>query len=135
MKEKNEDIVFINAKAVAYGDMVRNLAKNGDDILQSMNGSQAHVLHMAVGISGEAGELLDAVKKFVIYQKDLDRDNVIEELGDLEFYMKGLRDELGITREQTLQANADKLGRRYSGGTYSDLDAQTRADKIEHHGM
>lgn len=129
------DIVEIGGEKVHYGTMVSNLAKDGDEILQSMNGSQAHILHMGVGIVGEAGELIDAIKKFVIYQKDLDRVNVIEELGDLEFYMKGLRDELGITRQETLQANAYKLGKRYSGGVYSDLDAQTRADKKEGQGL
>lgn len=38
---------------------------------------------MATGVSGEAGELLDAVKKSVVYKKPLDRENVVEELGDL----------------------------------------------------
>lgn len=133
MKNK-VNTVMIKGEEVDYGNMVSNLAKDGDDILQSMNGSQAHLLHMGVGVVGEAGELIDAVKKFVIYQKDLDRENVVEELGDLEFYMQGLRDELSITREETLQANADKLGKRYSGGTYSDLDAQTRADKQNNEG-
>jgi NTP pyrophosphatase (non-canonical NTP hydrolase) len=113
----------------AHAEMVRSLAKDGDAILADMDGADAHLLHMAVGVAGEAGELLDAIKKGVIYRKPIDMPNVIEELGDLEFYMSGVRDALGISREQCLQANMDKLSVRYAGGTYSDEDARARADK------
>lgn len=113
-----------------YSDMVRVLAKNGDAIVEDLSGSKAHLLHMVVGIAGESGELLDAIKKYVIYNKELDRENVIEELGDLEFYMQGLRDELQITREETLRHNMNKLSIRY-GEKYSDVAAQVREDKIE----
>lgn len=112
-----------------HPELVKALAKPGADICATLDPSGAHWLHMAVGIAGEAGELLDAVKKAVIYNKPLDRENVIEELGDLEFYLEGLRDSLGITREQCLEANIDKLGKRYAAGTYSDKAAQDRADK------
>ncbi len=84
---------------------------------------------MATGIAGEAGELLDAVKKAVAYNRPLDVENVREELGDLEFYMAGLRQCCGITREETLIANKNKLGKRYSGHQYSDQQAHDRADK------
>ena len=84
---------------------------------------------MAIGIAGEAGELLDAVKREAIYNKVLDRENVIEELGDLEFYMEGLRQRLNITREETLYHNKQKLSIRYQGLQYSDKSAHERADK------
>jgi len=73
--------------------------------------------------------VVDAVKKHTIYGKELDVENVIEELGDLEFYMEHMRQLVGITREQTIQANIDKLGKRYEGMIYSDDSAQARADK------
>ena len=118
---------------ITHPELVKALAKNGDTIAQELTGQDAHILHMAVGISGESGELLDAVKKAVIYRKPLDRENVIEELGDLEFYMEGLRASLGITREETLEANIAKLltgeKARYKLGQYSDQHAQERADK------
>lgn len=114
---------------IDFGDMVSRLAKPGQVIADEMTASNAHILHMAVGVSGEAGELLDAVKKAVIYQKPLDRVNVIEELGDLEFYMEGLRQELNISRSETLEANKIKLGQRYPNVIYSDYQAQERADK------
>ena len=112
-------------------------------------------LHMAVGVLGELGELLDAVKKSIIYRKPLDRDNLTEELGDIMFYARGfgsvfqgndecemvdiifsdmktlglLLDVYEVTKETCLEANIEKLLERYSSGTYSDKQAQDRADK------
>lgn len=114
---------------INFEDMVAVLVKPGDAILESLSPQDCHILHMVVGISGEAGELLDAIKKQVIYRKPLDRENVVEELGDLEFYMEGLRQELNITREEVIAGNISKLGKRYEGFKYSNGAAQSRADK------
>ncbi len=114
---------------INYSDMVKSLAKPGEQILNEIDPSQMHLMHMAIGVSGEAGELLDAVKKSSIYQKTIDRENVIEELGDIEFYLEGLRQGLNITREETIIANKDKLGKRYANFKYSNEAAQDRADK------
>ena len=114
---------------VTHPELVAALAKPGADIVATLTAEDAHSLHMAVGIAGEAGELLDAVKKAAIYRKPIDRANVVEELGDLEFYMEGLRQGLGITRQEVLDHNIVKLSKRYSSGTYSDKHAQERADK------
>ena len=114
---------------IDFHDMVAVLAKPGADIVNELTAEDAHLLHMAVGVSGEAGELLDAVKKSVIYRKPIDLENVIEELGDLEFYMEGVRQRFGITRQDTIDANIAKLGKRYEGFAYSDRAAAVRADK------
>mgnify|MGYP003588514795 FL=1 len=114
---------------ISHDDMVKKLFKNGDAILSTITPDQLTRLHAVVGISGEAGELLDAVKKETMYNKKPDLENIIEELGDLEFYMEALRQAYDITREQTIRANIAKLGVRYSSGTYSDKQAQERADK------
>ena len=95
-----------------HADMVKQLAKKGSEIQQELTAEDAHSIHMIMGVSGEVGELLDAIKKSVIYRKPLDVDNVIEELGDIEFYLEGLRQGLHITREETLQHNIEKLGKR-----------------------
>lgn len=113
-----------------HQQLVSALAKPGQTIAEELTSADAHMMHMAIGISGEAGELLDAIKKRVIYRKDLDTTNVIEELGDIEFYMEGMRQGLGITREQCIEANITKLTKRY-GVAYSDEAAKIRADKAE----
>ena len=84
---------------------------------------------MASALCGEAGELFDAIKKYVIYEKNLDMNNVVEELGDIEFYLEGVRASLGITRLETLAHNVLKLDQRYGEG-YSNSAAQERADKV-----
>ena len=112
-----------------FDEMTLALAKGGQDIINDLTPEKADLLHMAVGVSGEAGELLDAVKKAVIYNKQMDLENIIEELGDLEFYMSKIRQIVGITREEILQRNIDKLSVRYAKGKYSNDQAQERADK------
>lgn len=87
-------------------------------------------LHAAVGIAGEAGELIDAIKKTWIYGKPLDNENVKEELGDLLFYIQALANLQGISIQEILQENVNKLAKRYIGLKYSDKAAVDRADKI-----
>lgn len=111
--------------------MVAALMKPGTDIMDQLTPSSCNMIHAVMGISGEAGELLDAVKKAAIYRKPINRENIVEELGDLEFYMEALRSELRITREETLKANMVKLAVRYNQYRYSDQAAIDRADKNE----
>ncbi len=143
-----------NGILIEAGKILEGFNFSIDTVTNGFSSDLAHMIHMAVGIAGEAGELLDAVKKSVIYQKELDRENVIEELGDLEFYQRGFKQGdcelnalyicelnlleqykseicklLDITREETLEANIKKLGVRY-GDQYSDVSAQVRKDKI-----
>ena len=40
------------------------------------------LMHAALGLSGEAGEFADAIKKHLVYGRELDRENAIEELGE-----------------------------------------------------
>lgn len=112
-----------------HSDMVRQLKKKGELIIEQMTPEKADLLHMAVGVAGEGGELLDQVKRHTIYDKDLDRENVVEELGDIEFFLEGVRQILNITREETLETNIAKLGVRYKDHQYSDEQAQLRKDK------
>lgn len=107
-----------------YPDMVQSLFKT-----TGMDQKAEAMLHAAVGIAGEAGELLDAIKKVWAYGKPLDMEGVVEELGDLEFYLEALRQQIQVAREHVLQANQEKLAKRYPDGVYSDLHAQSRLDK------
>lgn len=108
--------------------MVSNLCKDPQEILDSLDTIDASAIHMAMGIAGEAGEVLDAIKKYTMYGKTYDLTHIIEEMGDIEFYMEGLRQTLGLDREEILQANMDKLGKRYASG-YSNEAAIARVDK------
>lgn len=114
---------------MTYPEMVQFLAKSGDEIIKELTPEKIDLLHMAVGISGEAGEIIDAVKKHVVYDRPLDRGNLIEELGDIEFYLQGMRARLGVSREEILDHNMTKLAKRYPTGTFTNADAQARKDK------
>lgn len=129
MENQNTDVGIVQGtEMMTHPELVQALCKDGRTILSQMTSRDAHLIHMVLGISGEAGELLDAIKKSVIYLRPLDIPNIIEELGDLEFYMEGLRERLNITREQVLQDNINKLTIRY-GKMYSDKSANERKDK------
>ena len=112
-----------------YDKMTAALSKSGSDIINELSPEKADLLHMAVGVAGESGELLDAVKKATIYNKPLDRENMIEELGDLEFYMSRIRQLINVSRDEVLEHNYAKLSKRYAKGQYSNEQAQERADK------
>ncbi len=122
---------------ITHSEMVARLIKPKADL--QFTPEQADMIHAILGISGECGELLDAVKKHVIYGKPLDIYNMIEELGDAEFYLEHLRTIIGVSREQCLEANMSKLAKRYPNYEYTDVRAKERADKsddgwIEWHG-
>lgn len=116
---------------ITHPELVKKLAKDGATILREMDAQDMHLLHMSLGICGESGELLDAIKGGAIYRKEYNRANIIEELGDLEFYMEGLRQGFRITREETLAANIVKLSKRYHDLQFSNKRAAERADKAE----
>lgn len=111
-----------------YEKFVISRVKDPVKIIESMTPEKANLWHMATGIAGEAGELLDQIKKHAIYNKELDIENVKEELGDLEFYMSGIRSILSIDRDDILSHNMEKLSKRYQNG-YSDKQAIERKDK------
>jgi NTP pyrophosphatase (non-canonical NTP hydrolase) len=122
-------MVFVSSvnKEMTYSDFVCKLFKQQTDDME--------MLHAALGVCGEAGELGDAIKKHVIYEKELDRKNVVEELGDLRFYMQALMNKLGISEEELLQHNVEKLQERYKKLSYSNEAAIARADKEEENPM
>jgi NTP pyrophosphatase (non-canonical NTP hydrolase) len=84
------------------------------------------VLHVAMGLSTESGELLDALKKHIFYGAPLDKVNLEEEMGDLFWYLAILADFLGFrsfTRPQL--RNIAKLKKRYPN-KFTEQEAQVR---------
>lgn len=99
----------------------------------SLTAEKAHLIHMAVGLAGEATEMLHAIFNHVFQGADLDVENVIEEGGDASFYLQGIIGSDSVQANPTQIALANKiklLGKRYKNG-YSDQAAQERADKVE----
>lgn len=89
---------------------------------------QCAITHMSMGILGEAAEVMEVLVDHVLLDQPLDKENIIEELGDIEFYLEGLRQAIGVSRAEILDVNVAKLRTRYKSG-YSDQAAQNRVDK------
>jgi len=105
---------------IRYDLFVKQLLKPGT--------IEEQLTHAALGIAGEAGEIVELLKKRVIYGKPLDISEVIKEIGDLRFYLEALANTLDISDQEILQANANKLSARYKELTYSSQAALERID-------
>lgn len=106
----------------SYPQFVENLGKPLDRM-----SSELH--HHTTGMAGEAGELLDASKKVWIYDKPVDVEHIVEEMGDLRWYYQAMLNMLGLTDEDIQAANTVKLMKRYPSGVFSPEQAIARADK------
>lgn len=83
------------------------------------------LLHCAIGASTETGELLDAFKKHIFYQKPLDVVNLGEEIADVQWYLFNLCRLLDLNMEDLLENNIKKLKQRY-GDKFSEEKALVR---------
>lgn len=115
---------------ISHYELVANLVKPGSEILKTLTPEKCHLLHMAFGLAGEAGELLDAVKAHVFYNQDLNVDNCTEEIGDSLFFIEGFCQGINLSPEDAKRLNIAKLLGRYPEG-YSDQAAKDRMDKKE----
>ncbi len=77
---------------------------------------QIILLNAALGLTGEAGEFADAVKKGLFHQHGLDKDHLTKELGDLLFYIRLAALGLGVSLEHIAEENDRKLRERYPEG-------------------
>lgn len=77
---------------------------------------QTKLYYLALGLTGEAGEVANKVKK-IIRDKALDREQIASELGDVLWYLATLARELDIPLEYIARANLDKLAERRANGT------------------
>lgn len=91
-------------------------------------GDVEDILHATLGIASEAGELTSSVKAWLAYGKELDVKNIVEEMGDLMWFIALMCKRLNVPMEQVAVNNIAKLYERYPE-KYSDKDALARADK------
>lgn len=69
--------------------------------------------HAILGLVTEAGELMTAIKASKLYNRKLDKINLIEEAGDIMWYLAILSDELNIGFEEIWDKNIRKLKVRF----------------------
>lgn len=83
------------------------------------------LINGVMGLCGESGEAIDIVKKWLAQGHDLDREKLARELGDIAWYLAETAYALEIPLEEILQANIDKLKKRYPEG----FDARRSIDR------
>ena len=71
------------------------------------------IVHMLFGMSTEVGELTDVFKKFIAYGKEVDAVNVVEELGDILYYIASFCRIYGVPLSEVIARNIAKLETRY----------------------
>ena len=74
------------------------------------------LINGVMGLCGESGEAIDIVKKWLAQGHELDREKLAKELGDIAWYLAETAWALDIPLEEILQANIDKLKKRYPQG-------------------
>ena len=103
-----------------YQEQAMRTAKHIDE--------SSDVLHAALGLSSEAGEVATTIKKWLAYGQPLDVNNIVEELGDILWFIALMCKTLGIDMDDIAVSNIAKLYARYPDA-FSDMAAMERADK------
>ncbi|HET8840490.1 MAG TPA: nucleoside triphosphate pyrophosphohydrolase family protein [Ktedonobacteraceae bacterium] len=79
--------------------------------------NREEVLKLAlIGLQGELGEVAEPIKKHLWGGHHLDCTHLREEIGDVCWYLATLCNSLDISLDEALQANIEKLSRRYPDG-------------------
>ena len=89
------------------------------------------LLTAGVGLNAEAGEFLEIVKKMIFQGKPWSEDNrqhLIIELGDIIWYATNACMALGISFEDVVARNVQKLEKRYPGGQFDVYYSENRED-------
>jgi len=89
------------------------------------------LLTAAVGMSAEAGEFTEVVKKIIFQGKPVNEDNLFHlkrELGDIMWYVAQACIGLDISIDEVIEMNVDKLMARYPGGNFDVHYSENRQE-------
>ena len=89
------------------------------------------LLTAAVGMSAEAGEFTEVVKKIVFQGKPVNEENLFHlkrELGDIMWYVAQACMGLDTTIDEIIEMNVDKLKSRYPGGEFDVHYSENRKE-------
>jgi NTP pyrophosphatase (non-canonical NTP hydrolase) len=77
--------------------------------------------NILLGIAGESGEILDCFKKQLFQDHPQDSKKIMNEVGDVLFYLYWLAEVEGFTIAECMDLNKEKLQKRYPLAFSSDL--------------
>lgn len=89
---------------------MRTESKKGSLLIADVD---SRILHGIMGVVTEAGELMDIIKRYFFYDKEPLKVHIIEEIGDVFWYLAILCDALEIDFEMVWKRNIAKLRKRY----------------------
>ena len=99
--------------------------------LEGQGADVSRLMTAAFGMSAEAGEFTEVVKKIFLQGKPYTEDNIFHmkrELGDLCWYLAQACMALDITFEEVLEMNYEKLSARYPEGAFDVYRSENRVD-------
>ena len=89
------------------------------------------LLTAAVGMSAEAGEFTEIIKKIIFQGKPVNEENLFHlkrELGDIMWYVAQACIGLDISLDEVLEMNVEKLVARYPGGNFDVHYSENRKE-------
>ena len=89
------------------------------------------LLTAAVGMSAEAGEFTEIVKKMVFQGKpwnDANKHHLVTELGDIMWYVANACMALEVSFDDVVATNVKKLEKRYPGGSFDVFYSENRQE-------
>ena len=72
--------------------------------------------NLCMGLCGETGEVVDYIKKYIYHGHLVEREKLVEELGDVMWYLTNLATFFELPMCDILEENIRKLEERYPKG-------------------
>lgn len=89
---------------------------------------ESMLINACMGLAGEAGEVIDPVKKWAFQHHDLDLNEIKDELSDVLWYCSELCTACGFSLEEVAIHNIEKLRKRY-GEKFDSEKSRNRKEK------
>ena len=123
-----------------YVDFVREVTSNESvhyaALLTRMNNLELEddcnippLITAAFGLTAEAGEFTEVVKKIILQGKPYNEENIFHmkrELGDICWYIAQACMALDTTFDEIIEMNVEKLEKRYPGGSFDVHHSENR---------
>jgi NTP pyrophosphatase (non-canonical NTP hydrolase) len=98
--------------------------------MRTANEDCFNLANAGLGVTGEAGEVGDIIKKHLFHKHALNKEHLAKELGDVMWYVALTASLIGYDLETVMQMNVDKLRKRYPDGFSSDLSQHRKEGDI-----
>lgn len=120
---ENNDFLRYEETKMESNDYQKQALDDGEiskRVRQSMNNfylfNCEELLYAGLGLASESGEVSNIINKWIGQGAGFNKKDLVEELGDVLWYVAKLCDCVGVNISHVMQANLDKLHKRYPYG-------------------